>query len=174
MHCHWAESKPPDNSNGCIFFTLRLKLRYSVQLWQVFFNTVYPAQGFKIFCLFSRLLGICTLSSLGVLGFQLLQKLDPGSIGLIFWMSVCVCVWFCAQGQKHLSTYKFQHPWTIPVVFRSSTAANRCILAAEQSHLLISLFSLACPCRSCQSNQYIYVYIGMCCILGWQGGHCIN
>lgn len=97
MHCHWAKSKPPDNSNGCIFFTLRLKLRYSVQLWQVFFNTVYPAQGFKIFCLFSRLLGICTLSSLGVLGFQLLQKLDPGNIGLIFWMAVCVsvCVVLC-------------------------------------------------------------------------------
>lgn len=146
VHFHCAKSKPPNNSNGSTIFILRFKNTYFCPTLKFYLNTVYPAQGCKVFSLFSKLLGTGTsLASLGALGFQLLQKLDQGGI-----RSVCFNGFLCACCFSHRARTSFNVQISaslkIPVVLRSSTAADWCLLAAKQSHLLILMEQAGCPC----------------------------
>ena len=111
MHFHCAKSKPPNNSNKSIIFKLRLKTKYFCPTLRFYFNTVYPAQGCKIFSLFPKLLGTRTsLASLGALGFQLLQKLDPGGIGSVC-LNGCLCACdFLHQTRTSLNIQIFSIP----------------------------------------------------------------
>lgn len=154
VHFHCTKSKLPNNSSGSINFTLRLKKPgISTQLWGFILTRSTQPKDVK----YSPAGHLYLTSIIRSPGFPVPLKSRSLRHWMFEWLSGCVV---SSAGPEHLLTDKFQHPWTIPVMLGSSTAASWYLLAAVQSHLTISMEQAGPPCSkwiwSCQDREELH------------------